>query len=210
MVLLVIVGVLMVKEINWWELKWDLVDQGQTVLKVITTTNTIVITTTIIIFTNFHCVIPELPPTDPPFDICDISLCNFGTCVSVNGTATCVCNKACPFIEQPVCGSDNKTYSNLCVMDSEACEREEYINIKHNGPCGEWLGLFVLCSSVSVLNCFSCRSSKSHLLLIQCYYRRNLNKLYFTWIIRFKKYFRTVRAISYFWVRNRRTQRKRA
>jgi hypothetical protein len=148
MVLLVIVGVLIVKEINWWKPKWDLVDQGQTVLKVITTTNTIVITTTIIIFTNFHCVIPELPPTDPPFDICDISLCNFGTCVSVNGTATCVCNKACPFIEQPVCGSDNKTYSNLCVMDSEACEREEYINIKHNGPCGEWLGLFALCSFV--------------------------------------------------------------
>ncbi|XP_028399649.1 neurogenic locus notch homolog protein 2-like isoform X2 [Dendronephthya gigantea] len=76
-----------------------------------------------------------LPPTDPPFDICDISLCEFGRCVNVNGTATCVCNKACPFIERPVCASDNKTYSNLCVMESEACERKEHIRVKHDGPC---------------------------------------------------------------------------
>jgi coxsackievirus/adenovirus receptor len=69
--------------------------------------------------------------------VCDISLCDFGVCVNENGTAKCVCNNACPFIEQPVCGSDNKTYSNLCVMDAEACERKTYIKAKHNGPCGE-------------------------------------------------------------------------
>ena len=24
-------------------------------------------------------------------------------------------------------------------MDAEACERKEYINVKHKGSCGEWI-----------------------------------------------------------------------
>ena len=79
------------------------------------------------------------PPTDRPFDICDISLllslCEFGQCVNVNGSATCQCPLVCPFIEQPVCGSDNKTYSNLCVMDAESCEKKQHIKLQHEGPC---------------------------------------------------------------------------
>ena len=87
---------------------------------------------------QLYCTILDLlAPTEPPIDICDTSLCDFGKCVNVNGTATCVCNKACPFIEQPVCGSDNKTYPNLCAMDSDACERKERVTVKHDGPCGE-------------------------------------------------------------------------
>ena len=57
--------------------------------------------------------------------------------MNVNGTATCVCNNACPLIEQPVCGSDNKTYANLCVLEAEACEREQHIKVKYNRPCGK-------------------------------------------------------------------------
>ena len=91
-----------------------------------------------------YLVLGLTPNTEPPFDVCDISLCDFGTCVNVNGTATCVCNEACPFIEQPVCGSDNKTYSNLCVMDSETCEREERVTVQHDGPCGKYVFCTVL------------------------------------------------------------------
>ena len=75
------------------------------------------------------------PPTNRPFDICDTSLCEFGQCVNVDGNATCQCPLVCPFIEQPVCGSDNKTYSNLCVMDAESCEKKQHIKLQHEGPC---------------------------------------------------------------------------
>jgi hypothetical protein len=65
--------------------------------------------------------------------------------VLVDGNATCQCNKACPRIYAPVCGTDNETYSNLCVMESQGCEKEEHIEVQHVGNCSE-------CSEASFLN----------------------------------------------------------
>ena len=93
---------------------------------------------------GMYLIIGSPTTTAPPFNPCDISFCDFGVCVNENGTATCVCNQACPFIEQPVCGSDNKTYANLCVMDSEACERKERITVQNDGPCGMWNNFCVI------------------------------------------------------------------
>ena len=55
----------------------------------------------------------------------------------IDGNATCQCNKACPLIYAPVCGTDNVTYPNLCVMDSTACEKKEHIQVQYNGECGK-------------------------------------------------------------------------
>ena len=83
-------------------------------------------------------------PTEPPFNICDVTLCEFGRCVLVDGNATCQCNKACPLIYAPVCGSDNETYPNLCVMDSQGCEKGEHIKVQHIGNCGEYSEVFLI------------------------------------------------------------------
>jgi hypothetical protein len=79
----------------------------------------------------------EPPPTDPPFNICDISLCEFGRCVEVDGNATCQCNPICPLIYNPVCGTNNKTYPSPCVMESEACVKKQHIRMQYPGECGK-------------------------------------------------------------------------
>ncbi|XP_048580646.1 fibrillin-1 isoform X2 [Nematostella vectensis] len=70
---------------------------------------------------------------------CEISLCSFPRpiCVEVNGTATCECPKVCTLDYTPVCGSDNKTYANLCNLEVEACKPEntDKLQLLHDGPC---------------------------------------------------------------------------
>ena len=89
------------------------------------------------IFVSLFIVEP-LPTTGLPPEPCSVSLCEFGQCVNVNGTATCVCKHRCLLIEQPVCGSDNRTYANLCAMEAESCERKEHLSVQYDGPCGKY------------------------------------------------------------------------
>merc|ERR1712062_209585 len=42
-----------------------------------------------------------------------------------------VCNK----MYKPVCGTDQKTYSNKCMMDVAACEEERWIDVMHWEAC---------------------------------------------------------------------------
>ena len=67
--------------------------------------------------------------------------------VSGDGNAECVCNKACPFIYKPVCGSDGETYPNKCVLEFQACEKGVKVDIVKNGKCedgGKHLDLYWL------------------------------------------------------------------
>uniref|UniRef100_A0A8C6Y378 Kazal-like domain-containing protein n=1 Tax=Naja naja TaxID=35670 RepID=A0A8C6Y378_NAJNA len=56
-----------------------------------------------------------------------------------NREAVCECQQVCQSVYDPVCGSDNLTYSNPCELDAMACALRKEIHVKHKGPCGEWL-----------------------------------------------------------------------
>ncbi|CAB4037849.1 Kazal-type serine ase inhibitor 3, partial [Paramuricea clavata] len=41
----------------------------------------------------------------------------------------------CTLQYAPVCGSDGKTYGNICFLNAADCESEEDITVVHPGPC---------------------------------------------------------------------------
>jgi len=69
---------------------------------------------------------------------CPITLCIAGsTCVynSTTGTSSCECTDVCPTIYAPVCGSDGKTYSSDCNLNSVACNTKTPISVAYRGEC---------------------------------------------------------------------------
>ena len=48
----------------------------------------------------------------------------------------CACPDMCPSLGEPVCGSDGKTYENVCKARKESCEKKKDLSFKR-GPCGE-------------------------------------------------------------------------
>ena len=55
-----------------------------------------------------------------------------------DGTPTCVCPKKedCPADVKPVCGTDDNTYINECLMRVIACRKRLKTSIKKQGLCG--------------------------------------------------------------------------
>ncbi|XP_046614325.1 agrin-like isoform X1 [Neodiprion virginianus] len=68
---------------------------------------------------------------------CEKTYCAWGaSCVvSENGRAICQCPVDCPPTQQPVCGSDNVTYSNHCHLRQESCHRRKNTRVKYQGAC---------------------------------------------------------------------------
>lgn len=46
------------------------------------------------------------------------------------------CARMCPQEYEPVCGSDQKTYSNECFLSIERCRMKKSVDVRHFGPCG--------------------------------------------------------------------------
>ncbi|XP_063933925.1 agrin-like [Zophobas morio] len=45
------------------------------------------------------------------------------------------CERICPKIYRPVCATNGKTYSNLCLLKVAACELERNLKVASEGPC---------------------------------------------------------------------------
>merc|ERR1711874_464540 len=47
------------------------------------------------------------------------------------------CNIICTREWDPVCGSDDKTYSTRCMMELAACKQQMFIFVNNEGECGK-------------------------------------------------------------------------
>lgn len=55
--------------------------------------------------------------------------------VGSDGEAVCTCVASCPDHFVPVCGSNNQSYDNFCLMHRDACLTGVHISLKKKGYC---------------------------------------------------------------------------
>ncbi|KMQ97010.1 agrin-like isoform x2 protein, partial [Lasius niger] len=68
---------------------------------------------------------------------CEKTYCAWGaTCVvSENGKGLCQCPADCPLTSDPVCGSDDMTYTSYCHLRQASCLKRKNTRVKHQGAC---------------------------------------------------------------------------
>ncbi|RZF33915.1 hypothetical protein LSTR_LSTR012257 [Laodelphax striatellus] len=77
---------------------------------------------------------PRAPLIEEP---CEKTYCSHGaTCLpGSDGKAMCRCPETCPQTAAPVCGTDGRTYSNLCALRQHSCLHRINIRVQHPGEC---------------------------------------------------------------------------
>lgn len=74
----------------------------------------------------------------PFIDACSGVICpNYGICKVTRTGYQCLCASSCSAEYNPVCGSDGKTYTNLCNMKAKSCTSKTIITVALNGECGK-------------------------------------------------------------------------
>lgn len=55
-----------------------------------------------------------------------------------DGSTPCECPRSeeCPDVNDPVCGTNGKTYESECKLKAESCAEGIDVTTKHNGVCG--------------------------------------------------------------------------
>jgi len=71
-------------------------------------------------------------------DPCEKKACkHYAQCVSYdNGRTECECEDQCAKVEEPVCGTDDRDYTNECVLKATACRESRDLAVADNRPCG--------------------------------------------------------------------------
>ncbi|CAD6219443.1 GSCOCG00004975001-RA-CDS, partial [Cotesia congregata] len=72
---------------------------------------------------------------------CEKTYCAWGAVcvVSDNGIATCQCPSNCPKTLEHVCGTDDVTYLNQCLLRQTSCRDRKNTRVKHQGVCGKFV-----------------------------------------------------------------------
>ena len=61
----------------------------------------------------------------------------YAKCVPRFGTfAKCICPARCSLVFDPACGTDQKSYFNLCALQMKACQSNVMIRVAYKGTCG--------------------------------------------------------------------------
>lgn len=85
---------------------------------------------------NLFPVLPKLlfDVTDP----CHSKRCPlYAQCVPQSRTfAVCVCPSKCRLVYDPTCGTDQKSYFNLCALQLAACQSNSTVSAAYKGTCG--------------------------------------------------------------------------
>ena len=68
---------------------------------------------------------------------CNIVVIDFFLNVVTDAFFSPACNKGCPRIYRPVCGTDGKTYANQCLLDIAKCKSGGKIRRDHIGRCNK-------------------------------------------------------------------------
>ena len=74
-------------------------------------------------------------------DVCGGGKCTHGAKCDLDATKgntyICNCNTFCPQVNDPVCGSDGKDYSNECLMNVSVCSTKRLITVVSKGLCSK-------------------------------------------------------------------------
>ncbi|XP_074628220.1 uncharacterized protein LOC141886102 isoform X3 [Acropora palmata] len=70
---------------------------------------------------------------------CEVLLCkNYAQCIATDeGHAQCRCPQNCSAGRRPVCGTNGKSYLNMCALKKEACNLGQMIRERNHGLCSE-------------------------------------------------------------------------
>lgn len=91
---------------------------------------------------NLFPVLPKLL-----FDVaapCHSKRCPpYAQCVPQSRTfAVCVCPSKCRLVYDPICGTDRKSYFNLCALQLVACQSNSTVSAAYKGTCGMKIASF--------------------------------------------------------------------
>lgn len=88
----------------------------------------------------FNVIQTFLPSPPLAGKSCEALLCkNYAQCIATDeGHAQCRCPQNCSAGRRPVCGTNGKSYLNMCALKKEACNLGQMIRERNHGLCSKY------------------------------------------------------------------------